>query len=743
MRVRSRHTSCRRLYVETLEARLALSGNPAFPPTLTIPLDAHLDISGQEIVAVEAYQDIARAAFALFDTGSSAITFSAKVQTALSAAGLQIPIAIKGGGIVSGLGGAQVGDVASSASIQADGLHAATLSFDDTGKGTFSFSFGSQSIIAPGMQAFVGTQTTSPTVQSILGTPIMGGSATTPAGYAAVIEMQGVTFDLSPMAAGLIVTLPDVRFAAPGTSLFPASGTTDPVRVPLTLIGSDNHTNPGNDISESPIPVQNDVSVSAGSVTIANQRFLFDTGAQISVISTALATTLGLDLNTPAFTATVNGVSGPTTLKGFILSSLTLPQSGGGTLTFTNVPVFVNDTTGLSGILGMNLFNTATAMVYDPYSPSGASFSVSFSLNPDRTAEDPRTGPALASLGLGFGNNLNGPTQPVTSPSLGGIAGKVFFDANWNRQLDDREHGIAGATVYIDKNNDGVFDSGDVSVQSDSQGHYEFSDLETGQYVVREQAPNGVFITSPSSGFSTVVVTSNSVSSLDFGNQNAVVTQISGYLWQTYGTILDRPLDTGAFIYWTNQLNAGATRPAVAQAIWESPEHRAMEVQDAYSTYLDRAPGISEQNYWVGRMLAGMTEDQLDREIVNSAEYLRRQAGDQGFLAMIYQDLLGRSLDVASEVSWENALASGQTRAGILQQVLGSFEFSANEVRQVYGDILHRSADVPGQFYWQLQLANQKSSAESLAIAFLGSDEYYALASQFVSSQEGVVPILQ
>src|SRR5437660_4011808 len=151
MRVRSPHTPRRRLCVETLEVRLALSGNP-LPPSVTIPPGSHLDISGQEIVAVEAYQDIARAAFALFDTGSSAITFSAKVQTALTAAGLQIPIAIKGGGIVAGLGGTQVGDVSGSASIQADGLHAATLSFDDTGKGTFSFSFGSQSIIAPGMQ---------------------------------------------------------------------------------------------------------------------------------------------------------------------------------------------------------------------------------------------------------------------------------------------------------------------------------------------------------------------------------------------------------------------------------------------------------------------------------------------------------------------------------------------------------------------------------------------------------------
>jgi hypothetical protein len=564
-----------------------------------------------------------------------------------------------------------------------------------------------------------------------------------PAGFSAVIEMQGVTFDLSPMAAGLTVTLPDVRFAAPGTTLFPASGTTDPVQIPLTLIGSDNHTNPGDDISESPIPVQNDVGVSAGNVTVSNQRFLFDTGAQISVISTALATTLGLDLKNPTFTATVNGVSGPTTLKGYVLASLTLPQNNGGTLTFKNVPIFVLDTgNGLSGILGMNLFNTATAMVYDPYAPSGASFSVSFSLNPDRTPEDPREGDALAALGLNFGNSLNGPTGPVTGPSLGSIAGKVYFDANWNRIIDPLEKGISGMTVYLDKNNNGVFDGTDVSVKTDSTGAYKFSDLEPGQYVVREVVPNGIYVTTPVNGFATVVVSANATSSLDFGNQNAVVTQLTGWLVQTYGTILDRPFDSGGLTYWTGQIMAGLTRPKVAQAIWDSPEHRAMEVQDAYSTYLDRTPSASDQAYWVGQMLAGMSEDQLNQAIINSPEYLLRQPNDQAFLAMIYTDLLGRSLDVASEITWENALASGQSRASVLQLVLGSAEFSSNAVAQVYADILHRPADVPGQVFWQMALAQKQTTLENLAITFLGSDEYYALAGQFVTGETGEVPFL-
>ena len=407
-------------------------------------------------------------------------------------------------------------------------------------------------------------------------------------------------------------------------------------------------------------------------------------------------------------------------------------------MTFTNVPVFVSDPgSGLAGILGMNLFNTATAMVYDPYSSAGASFSVSFSLNPDRTAEDPREPAALASLGLSFGSILNGPTNPVTTPALGTIAGKVFFDANWNRQLDPAEQGIAGDTVYLDLNNDGKFDAGDVSTTTDSAGNYQFTDLEPGQYIVREVVPKGVFMTTPSNGYATEVVTANNVSSVDIGNQNAVVTQLSGYLTQVYGTILDRGIDNGGLVYWTIQINAGVSRAAVVQAIWQSPEHLAIEVQSAYSTYLGRIPAASEQSYWLGRMQAGMTEGQLTQAIVSSPEYLQRQGSDQAFLAFgLCTNLLGRPIDVESQVSWETALANGLTRANLVQQVLGSSEFTQNEVDQLYGNILHRPADVPGQSYWQQALTQQLSSTDAVAISLLASDEYYALAAQFVQGQD-------
>jgi hypothetical protein len=66
------------------------------------------------------------------------------------------------------------------------------------------------------------------------------------------------------------------------------------------------------------------------------------------------------------------------TVPGFTVHSLSVP-TGGGALTFNNVPVYIaNVGSGFDGVLGMNLFNRAASMLYNPYGQGGASLSVSF-----------------------------------------------------------------------------------------------------------------------------------------------------------------------------------------------------------------------------------------------------------------------------------------------------------------------------------------------------------------------------
>lgn len=89
--------------------------------------------------------------------------------------------------------------------------------------------------------------------------------------------------------------------------------------------------------------------------------FMFDTGAQVTVISEAVASRLELNTNSPEFTVEIVDVTGSNSLvPGFYLDSLEIAASPQW-LSFTNVPVIVLDIGSpeggvLDGIIGMNLF---------------------------------------------------------------------------------------------------------------------------------------------------------------------------------------------------------------------------------------------------------------------------------------------------------------------------------------------------------------------------------------------------
>jgi len=91
------------------------------------------------------------------------------------------------------------------------------------------------------------------------------------------------------------------------------------------------------------------------------QRFMLDTGAQITVISSGIASRLGLDPDNPDFEAEIQDVTGEITLEpGFYIDSLDIPSLGDW-LHYTNVPVVMLDVASpeggtLEGIIGMNLF---------------------------------------------------------------------------------------------------------------------------------------------------------------------------------------------------------------------------------------------------------------------------------------------------------------------------------------------------------------------------------------------------
>ncbi|MCD6174300.1 MAG: retroviral-like aspartic protease family protein, partial [Planctomycetes bacterium] len=90
-------------------------------------------------------------------------------------------------------------------------------------------------------------------------------------------------------------------------------------------------------------------------------RFMLDTGAQITVIGNRIAARLGLHPDNKEFEVDIEGVTGEVTMApGFYIDSLTIPAVGEW-LEFTNIPVVLLEISSpeggkLDGIIGMNLF---------------------------------------------------------------------------------------------------------------------------------------------------------------------------------------------------------------------------------------------------------------------------------------------------------------------------------------------------------------------------------------------------
>ena len=104
------------------------------------------------------------------------------------------------------------------------------------------------------------------------------------------------------------------------------------------------------------------------------------------------------------------------------------------------------------------------------------------------------------------------------------IRGTVWRDIDGDSKFDASETGLGGFTVYVDRNNNGVRDTGDPSTVSQADGTYVLrTNLGPGTFVVREVVNPGYKQTFPTQadGFAhTIVLESrnDSVGGLNFGN---------------------------------------------------------------------------------------------------------------------------------------------------------------------------------------------------------------------------------
>ncbi|MFB2879592.1 S8 family serine peptidase [Aerosakkonemataceae cyanobacterium BLCC-F46] len=126
----------------------------------------------------------------------------------------------------------------------------------------------------------------------------------------------------------------------------------------------------------------------------------------------------------------------------------------------------------------------------------------------------------LAAGEIASNNNFGNQVLP------GKISGVKWNDADGDGELDASEAKLSGWTIFLDNNQNGELDAGEISTVTNAQGKYEFTNLAAGTYAVTEVLKPGWIQTSPTAlsnpGFETG----------DFKN------------WQTLG---NKKIETSAF----------------------------------------------------------------------------------------------------------------------------------------------------------------------------------------------------
>ena len=77
------------------------------------------------------------------------------------------------------------------------------------------------------------------------------------------------------------------------------------------------------------------------------------------------------------------------------------------------------------------------------------------------------------------------PVLPSPATGTGSITGNAFNDNNTDAKYDTGDGASKGITVFLDTNNNGILDAGEVSTTTDSNGKFTFVNLGAGTYQVR------------------------------------------------------------------------------------------------------------------------------------------------------------------------------------------------------------------------------------------------------------------
>jgi RHS repeat-associated protein len=316
-----------------------------------------------------------------------------------------------------------------------------------------------------------------------------------------------------------------------------------------------------------------------------------------------------------------------------------------------------------------------------------------------------------------FTNTIDAGPPTSTVQALPATTTAPSFLVSWSGQDDAGGSGIASFDVFVSDNGGPFAQFLTATTQTSATftgqvGHtYGFYSVATDNVGHVQPTPAGAQA-------STTVTTGVSALTTQQANQN--------FVDQLYHDLLGRPADSAGLAAWTSLLEQGSlTRGQVVGQIIGSQEYETLAVGMLYEQFLHRPADATGLGAFVQLLAQGGSAEQVEAALLGSGEYFttRGSGTNAGFLGAVYQDVLHRAIDPAGLQAWQQALASGSSRATVASAILNSREAETDQVQALYQEFLHRDADAGGLSAFVAVLQRGTPSVQ-VSVALLGSAEY-------------------
>ncbi len=96
-----------------------------------------------------------------------------------------------------------------------------------------------------------------------------------------------------------------------------------------------------------------------------------------------------------------------------------------------------------------------------------------------------------------------------------------------------------------------------------------------------------------------------------------------------------------------------------------------------YRAFLNRDPDVAGSKYWISTARGGANPDDLSWGFARSAEFQARygELSNEDFLAVLYQNMLGRAGEPIGVAYWLDEMANGLSQSGVVRWIVANDEF--------------------------------------------------------------------